>query len=185
MIVDNEPASLAAPGEGLARLIDRIDQRLMWLEVWICSAALMVMSVSILVSVIIRYAGIKMTNYGELALVCMAPLSFVGAALCYARGTHIAVDILRVVRNRRFNCLLNLGVILMCLGFALIFFYFGGQFFIEFIESGEIMMDVGTPLYVPAFFFPLGMLMLAIHALFDLIRIFLPATSSLPGVRFS
>lgn len=159
-------------------LMDRIERRLMWVETWICAWSLIIMAVSVMVSVIIRYAGLRIANYGEVALVCMAPLTFVGAALCYVRGTHISVDILRAVKNRVFNTILNLVVIVLSLGFAGIFFYFGGQFFFEFVESGEIMMDVKTPLYLPAFFLPLGMLLLSIHAVTDLIRIFYPQLSA-------
>lgn len=178
MIQNKESGDGMDAGSGSSYLIDRIERRMMWTETWICAWALMIMAVSVMVSVIIRYAGIRMANYGELALVCMAPLTFVGAALCYARGTHISVDILRVIKNRVFNMVLNLVVIVMCLGFATIFFYFGGQFFFEFVDSGEIMMDVKTPLYLPAFFLPLGMLLLVIHAVFDLVRVFFPHVSA-------
>lgn len=176
-LITESSASLAADYDS-PYLMDRIERRLMWAETWICAWSLITMSVSVMVSVIIRYAGIRIANYGELALVCMAPLTFVGAALCYVRGTHISVDILRAVKNRVFNKLLNFTVIVLCLAFAGIFFYFGGQFFFEFVDSGEIMMDVKTPLYLPAFFLPLGMLLLAFHAVMDLVRLFFPDRST-------
>lgn len=150
--------------------LDRLENRLVVFEVWICSISLMIMTLSVLISVVVRAASIRLPNVAELALVCMIPIAFCGAALCYAKGMHIAVDILAMIRNKIFNYFLNLVVALLCLLFCVLVSFHGITFLGEFIDSGEIMMDMGTPIAIPAFFLPFGMILFTIHVVISLIR---------------
>jgi len=115
------------------------------LEKWLCIAALTVMLLAITASVLVRNFNLPMPNPGEWGLVAMAPLTFVGAALCAYTGTHIAVDIIGLVKAPALRHLARWLVALAMLVFATVYVWAGAIYFQEALITGERLLDMGDP----------------------------------------
>ena len=55
--------------------------------------------------------------------------------------------------------------------FAGVYAWIGTLFFVDMRQSGERMLDMGTPVYVPVFFLMLGMVLMLVHAAIELWRV--------------
>lgn len=139
-------------------------------EKWICILSLVAMLVGISFSVAVRYFNLHLPDTGEIAIFAMAPLTFVGAAMCTYTGTHIAVDIIHQVKSAWVRRLGRMAVALAMIVFGAVYFYTALEFFRVALSSGERGLDLGTPIAVPTFFFPLGMALVVLHAAAELIR---------------
>jgi len=160
--------TIAPTNDGLSKL----EGYAFRLEKWICIASLAVMVVAISASVMERYFNLSFPNPGELAVFAMAPLTFIGAAMCSYTGTHIAVDVIKLARSAFIRRIGRLAVALSLIIFAAVYLYTGARFFMTMLESGERGLDMGTPIYIPTFFLPLGMALMLLHAVAEIIRVF-------------
>lgn len=161
--------SNAAPAH--ARGLDGFEYRVFRIERWICVASLLVMLVTVSVSVAVRYFNLGLPNVAEWAIVAMSPLTFVGAAMCTYAQSHIAVDVLKLLPQSAIRRAARGAVALCLLSFAGVYAWIGMLFFIDLRQSGERMLDMGTPVYVPVFFLMLGMLLMLLHAAIELWRV--------------
>ena len=62
-------------------------------------------------------------------------------------------------------------VALCLLGFAGVYAWIGLLFFLDVRQSGERMLDMGTPVWVPVFFLLAGMVLMLVHAAIELWRV--------------
>jgi TRAP-type C4-dicarboxylate transport system permease small subunit len=139
-------------------------------EKWICIASLVAMLLAVSVSVAVRYFNLPLPDTGEIAIFAMAPLTFVGAAMCTCTGTHIAVDIIHHVDSRQVRRLGRVVVALAMIVFGAVYFRTALEFFQTALSSGERGLDLGTPVAVPTFFFPVGMALVLLHSAAELVR---------------
>ncbi|WP_310566227.1 TRAP transporter small permease [Hydrogenophaga sp.] len=139
-------------------------------EKWICIVSLVAMLVGISFSVAVRYFNLHLPDTGEIAIFAMAPLTFVGAAMCTYTGTHIAVDIIEQVKSPWVRRIGRVITALAMIVFGAVYFWTAQEFFLAALGSGERGLDLGTPIAIPAFFFPLGMALVVLHAVAELIR---------------
>jgi TRAP-type C4-dicarboxylate transport system permease small subunit len=139
-------------------------------EKWICIVSLVAMLLAVSVSVAVRYFNLPFHDTGEIAIFAMAPLTFVGAAMCTYTGTHIAVDIIQHVDSRQLRRLGRAIVAVAMIVFGAVYFYTALEFFRTALGSGERGLDLGIPISIPAFFFPVGMALVLLHAVAELIR---------------
>ena len=147
-------------------------------EKWICIVSLIAMLVGICFSVAVRYFGLHMPDTGEIAIFAMAPLTFVGAAMCTYTGTHIAVDIIEQAQSPWVRRLGRVVTALAMVVFGAVYYWTALEFFKTSLSSGERGLDMGIPVAIPTFFFPLGMALVVLHAVAELIR----ATTNQPSV---
>lgn len=136
----------------------------------VCIAALTVMLFAISMSVLVRYLNLSITNFAEWGVVAMAPLTFIGLAMCTYTGTHIAVDLVNSLSSpllRRIGrfCTGTAGI-----AFAAVYFTSSWIFLRETMQSGEKMMDMGTPLSVPLVFLPIGLVLVLFHSALEVWR---------------
>jgi TRAP-type C4-dicarboxylate transport system permease small subunit len=139
-------------------------------EKWICIASLVAMLVAVCVSVAVRFFNLPIPDTGEIAIFAMAPLTFVGAAMCSYTGTHIAVDIIQHVDNHQVRRLGRVVVALAILVFGAVYFHTALEFFRTALTSGERGLELGTPVAIPTFFFPVGMALVLLHSAAELVR---------------
>lgn len=139
-------------------------------EKWICIASLVAMLVAVCVSVATRFFNLPIPDTGEIAILAMAPLTFVGAAMCSYTGTHIAVDIIQHVDNAHVRRLGRVVVALAMIVFGTVYFRTSLDFFRTALTSGERGLELGTPIAIPTFFFPLGMALVLLHSVAELVR---------------
>jgi TRAP-type C4-dicarboxylate transport system permease small subunit len=159
-------------------LLFSVERHAFRVEKWICIISLVAMLVGISLSVAVRYFNFHLPDTGEIAIFAMAPLTFVGAAMCTYTGTHISVDIIQQVRNPWVRRIGRIAVALAMIVFGAVYFRTALEFFQTALSSGERGLDLGTPIAVPTFFFPLGMALVVLHAVAELIR----AASNQPSV---
>lgn len=151
--------------------LDGFEYRVFRIERWICVLSLLVMLLTVSISVATRYFNLGLPNVAEWAIVAMSPLTFIGAAMCTYAQSHIAVDVVKLMPNAAIRRAAR-GVVALCLlGFAGVYAWIGALFFIDMKQSGERMLDMGTPVVVPVFFLMLGMLLMLLHAAVELWRV--------------
>jgi TRAP-type C4-dicarboxylate transport system permease small subunit len=157
---------------GLAGWILQVEGRLFWMEKWTCTLALATMVVTVFLTILVRNLNLPWPNFGEWALVSVIPLTFVGAAMCTYLGSHISVDALRLIGLRGVSTLSRVVTAVANMVFSGIFVYSGWFVFSEAVESGEQMLELGTPLAIPLAFIPVGMALMLFHSLIDLLAVF-------------
>jgi TRAP-type C4-dicarboxylate transport system permease small subunit len=153
-----------------SRWLFSVERQAFRAEKWICIVSLVAMLVGISFSVAVRYFNLHMPDTGEIAIFAMAPLTFVGAALCTYTGTHIAVDVIQQVKNPWVRRTGRVVTALAMIVFGAVYFTTALEFFQTALSSGERGLDLGTPVAVPTFFFPLGMALVVLHSVAELIR---------------
>lgn len=139
-------------------------------EKWICIVSLVAMLVGIALSVVVRYFNLHLPDTGEIATFAMAPLTFVGAAMCTYTGTHIAVDIIQQVKNQWVRRIGRMITALAMMAFGAVYFWTALEFFQTALSSGERGLDLGTPVAIPTVFFPIGMALVVLHSVAELVR---------------
>lgn len=148
----------------------RVDQALSRMEYCIIIISILGMLLFTSTSVVIRYFNLPFPDTGELALVSMSPLTFVGAALCTYSNSHIRVEIVDLLDSHLMRRIVCLFVNLAELVFGCLFSYISYDFLAYAIVSKEVLADFGTPVYIPAGFMFLGALLIALHATIDILR---------------
>lgn len=156
----------------MAGWANTFEKRLYSIENFVCAVSLLVMLVTVAFGVCIRFFDLPIPNVAEWALVAMSPLTFVGSAMCSRMGMHISVDVIEQARSELLKRVAHLIVAMLMLLFSAIYAWLGWTLLDDALYTGERLLDMGTPLYVPVFFFFLGMVFMAIHGLFDLVRSF-------------
>ncbi|SHI27578.1 TRAP transporter small permease [Pollutimonas bauzanensis] len=146
------------------------EKRLYSIENFVCSISLLVMLFTVAFGVCIRFFDLPVANVAEWAIVAMSPLTFVGSAMCSRMQMHISVDFIEQARSVLLRRAAHLVVAILMLAFSVIYAWLGWSLFDDAMLSNERMLDMGTPLYIPAFFFFAGMVFMAMHGLFDLAR---------------
>ena len=164
------PGAMVAPVPG-SSVLDRVEREIYRVEAFIAGASLVVMLATIVFSVVARYFELPVPNVSELGIVAMAPLTFVGAALCTYARAHISVEIAQQLPSRLLRSIAHAGAMLSQLLFAGIFLYVAWEFFAYAYESNENLIDLGTPVAVPAGFMVAGSALMIVHALADLYRL--------------
>jgi TRAP-type C4-dicarboxylate transport system permease small subunit len=162
--------SLGYPPMPISAKLFRFEEHIYAVEKAICIAALAVMLFAISSSVLVRYLNLPLPNLSEWGVVSIAPLTFIGMAMCSYTGTHIAVDIIKNINNQPIKRLARFVTGLASVIFATIYMTSGWIFFQGTLESGEKMMDMGTPLAFPLFFLPAGMALVLFHAVLEIWR---------------
>lgn len=157
-------------GARASSMLFSVERQAFRLEKWICIVSLVAMLAGISLSVAVRYFGLHLPDTGEIAIFAMAPLTFVGAAMCTYTGTHIAVDIIQQVANPWVRKVSRMAVALAMIVFGAVYFHTALEFFRVALSSGERGLDLGTPVAIPSFFFPLGMALVVLHSVAELIR---------------
>ncbi|HYE70485.1 MAG TPA: TRAP transporter small permease [Aquabacterium sp.] len=151
-------------------LLFSLERHAFRVEKWICIVSLVAMLAGISISVAVRYFNLHLPDTGEIAIYAMAPLTFVGAAMCTCTGTHIAVDIIQQVKSPWVRRTGRLATALAMIVFGAVYFHTALAFFQSALSSGERGLDLGTPVAIPTFFFPLGMALVVLHSVAELIR---------------
>ncbi len=154
------------------RWADVLEDRLYSIENVVCSLSLLVMLVTVTLGVCIRVFDLPVPNVAEWAMAAMSPLAFVGSAMCARRREHISVDLIDQLRSPRVRRLAGALVALLMLAFSAIYAWLGWGLFQDARMTGERWLDMGTPLYVPIFFFFAGMACMAVHGACDVLRVF-------------
>ncbi len=146
----------------------RFDRTLYKLEAFICSLSLLIILFGMSASVIIRFFNLQIPNTGELALAAASPLVFVGSAMCARTLNHITIDVLDQYAKGHLKRIANILVSAVMILFAVIYTFLSYELFGDAVLRGERWLDMGTPIYIPIFFYLLGMGCMVFHCITNL-----------------
>lgn len=169
--VNGTKESAPIVGRTLMVFMDRIEGGLAAVEKRLAAVSLVVMMLAILVTIVARLLNLPIPSLGEYALVAMSPMAFVGAAFCSYMHHHITIDVTDLLKNRFLKTLLRIAATLAMAVFAGIFTWLAWGLLAYSFASGESLIDLGTPVWIPMGFMVLGSAFMFIHAVFDIIRL--------------
>lgn len=135
------------------------------IEKYICTASLLVMTLATGYAVMTRNLHIASPNYGELGLAAVIPLTLIGGAMCTYLGSHISVEIMQVAPSRLLRNIAEIAAAVFSIVFAGFYIYSGIILVEEFRFTGDKLLDLGTPLWILAAFFPIGMSLMIFHCI--------------------
>lgn len=172
-MLSNPPRSLSSHGSHatVRRVLDTVERTLGRIEGAAATVALAVILLGILVNVTTRLLALPVPNFGEWAVVAMSPLTFVGAALCSYLHQHITIDLVDVLPSDTVRRVVHMGSALSMSVFSGYLVWLSWDFFRYALSSGERLIDLGTPLWIPTGFMVLGAGLMLLHALCDLLRL--------------
>lgn len=158
-------------GRSLLGAFDKLEDNLAALEKRVAAVSLVVMILAILVTIVARFFNLPIPSLGEYALVAMSPVAFVGAAFCSYMHHHITIDVAELLKNRFLKTTLRIAAALAMATFSAIFTWLAWDLLTYAFSSGESLIDLGTPVWIPMGFMVLGAALMFIHAAFDVIRL--------------
>jgi TRAP-type C4-dicarboxylate transport system permease small subunit len=164
------PSFTMSPPSSFSGRLFAFERAVFAVEKAVCIAALTVMLFAISMSVLVRYLNLPIPNFAEWGVVAMAPLAFVGLAMCTYTGTHIAVDLVNSLESPLLRRIGRFCTGTAAIVFAAVYFTSSWIFFRETLQSGEKMMDMGTPLGVPLVFLPVGLVLVLFHSALEVWR---------------
>lgn len=155
----------------MRHVLDTVEHLLGRIEGAVAAVALAAILVGILAGVATRLLALPVANFGELAVVAMSPLTFVGAALCSYLHRHITIDLADMLPSGKVRRIVHMGSALSMSVFSGYLIWLSWDFFRYALSSGERLIDLGTPLWIPTGFMVLGAGLMLLHALCDFLRL--------------
>ena len=137
----------------------------------VAALSMAVILVAIFVTVVARVAELPLPSYGELAIVAMAPLTFIGSAYCSFMHRHITIDVVDTFGSPRVQRLVRLAASAAMAGFAATYGWLTLSLLRYAIESGESLIDLGTPVWIPVSGVVIGAGLMFVHAVLDVLRL--------------
>ncbi|WP_238082553.1 MULTISPECIES: TRAP transporter small permease [Pseudescherichia] len=153
--------------------------RLYLLAMVVAGAALLLMTIVIPIGIFSRYVLNRGESWPEpIAIICMVTFTFIGAAVSYRAGSHIAVNMLTDRLPAALQALCARVVDLLMLGISLIIFWYSYWLCVELWEQpvAEFPILTSGESYLPL---PLGS---AILILFVLERLMFGSQENRPVV---
>ena len=161
----------AAPYPGLLRLLDGVEGFLAAIERRVAALSMLVIMLGITLTIITRVVWLPLPSTGEIAVVAMAPLTFVGGAFCSYMHRHITIDAVDVFGPPNVQRVIRFLSSLAMAGFAGMYCWLTLSFLEYVWSSGERLIDLGTPVWVPVSCIVLGSFLMLVHAVLDMVRI--------------
>jgi TRAP-type C4-dicarboxylate transport system permease small subunit len=149
----------------------RVEHLIFSFEKAICGISLFIMLAATASTVFSRNLQLSTPNYGELGLAALIPLTLIGGAMCTCLGSHISVEVMQTLPSRRVKHALQLLTAAATIVFALFYAYSGSILVEEFILTGDKLLDLGTPYWALASFFPIGMGLMIFHSTMQILSI--------------
>ncbi len=102
------------------------------------------------VNVVARYAFESSISWaGELTIYLFLWSTFFGAAYCFKKDAHIAVDVFLVKAPPKVQKFLTLITLLISAIYVAAIAYFGYKYVLLYIDLGEMSVDLNIPLWIP------------------------------------
>lgn len=166
-----DAAQNAAPKSGLLCLLDSVEGRLGAFEKGISALSMLVILLGIVVTVVARIGNLPLPATGELAIVAMAPLTFIGGAFCTYMHRHITIDAVDAFGSPAIKRLVRVLASTAMAVFAGLYCWLAFSFLRYVWSSGERLIDMGTPVWIPVSCIVLGSALITVHAALDVVRL--------------
>lgn len=140
-------------------------------EKQVAALSMIVIMIAIAATIIVRLFNLPIPSLGEIAVVAMSPLTFIGGALCSHLHQHITIDVVELMPNNLFKTLLRGLSALSMAVFGGIFAVLAWNLFRYAFESGERLIDLGTPIWIPTGCMVIGAALICVHSIIDLLLV--------------
>jgi TRAP-type C4-dicarboxylate transport system permease small subunit len=132
--------------------------------------AMAVVILAILFSILIRTFALPFPDTGELAIVAMSPLTFVGGALCTHLHQHLTGDIVEALPEGKLKRGIDAVAAFLTGLFGVFFVILSWDLFAYALSSGETLIDFGTPISLPVGFMLCAAALIVFHSGLDIWR---------------
>ncbi|MDF2998573.1 MAG: putative inner rane protein [Xanthobacteraceae bacterium] len=167
---DQASADLSLKRHPVLDTLMRAELVLARMENAVVITAMVVAILAVGASVMIRTFDLPISDTGEWAMVAMSPLTFIGAALCSHMHKHLTADIVEMLPPGPLHRCLDAIAAVLCLVFGLFFIALAWDLFDYSRASGETLIDLGTPVAIPAGFMLAGAALMTFHSALDIWR---------------
>jgi TRAP-type C4-dicarboxylate transport system permease small subunit len=140
-------------------------------EKQVAALSMIVIMFAIAATIVVRLFNLPLPSLGEIAVVAMSPLTFIGGALCSHLHQHITIDVVELMPNSVFKTLLRGLSALSMAVFGGIFTWLAWNLFNYAYETGEQLIDLGTPIWIPTGCMVIGAALICIHSIIDLLLV--------------
>lgn len=115
--------------------------------------------------VIARRLGVAPSWGEEIVRYMMIWITFLGSALCFRRGAHFGIDVIRRVPGEKFQKFVSLFVILTGAVFSGFLLYYGWKYTSFAYFSNQKTPALGWPIFLVYMSVPVGAFLSEIHLL--------------------
>ncbi len=143
--------------------MSKLMKLLVALEKTIIGACLGLAVIVIMVSVIGRRIGSAPPWAEEVVRYLIIWITFIGSGVCFRRGAHYGVDVIRRVNNPGFQKFIGSFVILVSMVFAALLVVFGGKYTMFAMSSGQKTAALGWPIWIVYISVPIGGVLVILH----------------------
>ena len=124
------------------------------------------------INVVARYVFESSISWaGELTIYLFLWSTFFGAAYCFKKDAHIAVDVFLVKTPPKVQKLLTLITLIISAIYVGAIAYFGYKYVLLYIDLGEMSVDLDIPLWIPYVVVPISFAFSAVIILYKIIEV--------------
>ena len=124
------------------------------------------------VNVVARYAFESSLSWaGELTIYLFLWSTFFGAAYCFKKDAHIAVDLFLLKAPPKVQKILILITLIISVIYVGAIAYFGYQYVLLYIDLGEMSVDLDIPLWIPYVVIPISFAFSAIIIFYKIVEV--------------
>ena len=124
------------------------------------------------INVVARYAFESSLSWaGELTIYLFLWSTFFGAAYCFKKDAHIAVDVFLVKAPPKVQKFLTLITLVISAIYVGAIAYFGYQYVLLYIDLGEMSVDLDIPLWIPYVVVPISFAFSAVIIAYKIIEV--------------
>ena len=124
------------------------------------------------INVVARYAFESSLSWaGELTIYLFLWSTFFGAAYCFKKDAHIAVDVFLVKAPTKVQKFLTLITLVISAIYVGAIAYFGYQYVLLYIDLGEMSVDLDIPLWIPYVVVPISFAFSAVIIAYKIIEV--------------
>ena len=158
-------------GSPFVRFLRALSRVLGAFEKQVAALSMIVIMVAIAATIVVRLFNLPLPSLGEIAVVAMSPLTFIGGALCSHLHQHITIDVVELMPNDLLKTLLRGLSALSMAVFGGIFAWLAWDLYSYAVASGERLIDLGTPIWIPTGCMVIGAALICIHSIIDLLLV--------------
>lgn len=159
--------------KGPLALLDTIEGALAAVEKRAAALSLVIILVGVGITIVTRAIRLPIPSTAELAVVAMAPLTFVGAAFASYMHQHITIDIVDAVASAPVRRFAAIVASLSMAAFAGVYCWLTLSLFQYVWNSGERLIDLNTPVWIPVGCIVVGAFLMLVHSALDVLRLVL------------
>ncbi len=142
------------------------------MEGWLIGLLLIAVTGVLFLNVVMRFVFNNSLGWAEeFSRYSIVWVTMIGASLCVSRGSHIAIDPLSRFLPERGKRLLNLAVMLFCLGACLVFCYYAWGITEKIGRLGQRSATLNIPMAYVYAAMPVGFALMSLHFLFAAVAV--------------